>query len=50
VLEEAAKYADKKQLSSKLGKKITELEWKALLAGAAATADTAADVDNMDDL
>jgi hypothetical protein len=50
VLEEARKYADGKLLTEKLGRKITELEFKALFASAAATAETAPEVDDMSDL
>lgn len=50
VVEVTEKYKDGKLLSERLGKKITDVEWKALLAGKAATASDAKVSEDLSDL
>jgi hypothetical protein len=51
VLDQAkAEYGDGVKLVKKLGKKLTELEWRALLSGKGASSSSEAKVDNLADL
>lgn len=50
VLEAAAPFKDGVALTKKLGKKITDLEWAAMLSGNAATSASDASIDDVSDL
>jgi hypothetical protein len=50
IKELTAQYADGVALAGRMGKKATLLEWKAMLAGAAATTAADATIDSLDDL